>query len=150
KRPEMVGGIKSAMVTRDNLGRPEIAFNLDSEGTKKFAEITSANVGKQLAIILDGELQTAPVIKSPIEAGSGVIEGDYPQQEAFMLASVLENPLKTPLKIEASSQVDPTLGKESIQSGIRASIYGTLLVSAFMIVYYMIAGLVANIALIAN
>jgi len=150
KRPEMTGGIKSAMVTRDNLGRPEIAFTMDSTAADTFGKITRENVGRYLAIILDGELQTAPVIKSPIEGGSGVIEGDYSQQEAFALQAVLENPLKTPLKIEASRLVDPTLGKDSIRSGIKASIYGTLAVSAFMLVYYMIAGLVANVALIAN
>jgi SecD/SecF fusion protein len=150
KRPEMTGGIKTAMVTRDNLGRPEIAFTLDSASADTFARITRDNVGRQMAIILDGELQTAPVIKTAIEGGSGVIEGDYSQQEAFALQAVLENPLKTPLKIEASRLVDPTLGKDSIRSGIKASIYGTLAVSVFMLVYYMIAGMVANVALIAN
>ncbi|HLH53985.1 MAG TPA: protein translocase subunit SecD [Verrucomicrobiae bacterium] len=150
KKAEMTGGIKNAMVTRDNLGRPEISFTLDSVAAKTFGDITTENVGRQLAIILDGQLQTAPVIRSPITGGSGVIEGDYSQQEAFALQAVLENPLKTQLTIEASRLVDPTLGKDSIRSGIRASIYGTLAVSAFMLVYYMIAGLVANIALIAN
>jgi SecD/SecF fusion protein len=150
KKAEMTGGIKSAMVTRDNLGRPEISFTLDSAAAKTFGDITTENVGRQLAIILDGELQTAPVIRSAIVGGSGVIEGDYSQQEAFALQAVLENPLKTPLMIEASRLVDPTLGKDSIRSGIRASIYGTLAVSAFMLVYYMVAGLVANVALIAN
>jgi SecD/SecF fusion protein len=150
KRPEMTGGIKSAMVTRDNLGRPEIAFTMDSAAADTFARITRDNVGRLLAIVLDGELQTAPVIRTAIEGGSGVIEGDYSQQEAFALQAVLENPLKTPLVLEASRIVDPTLGKDSIRSGIRASIVGTLAVSAFMLVYYMIAGLVANVALIAN
>jgi SecD/SecF fusion protein len=150
KRAEMTGGIKTAMVTRDNLGRPEIAFTLDSAAADTFGRITRENVGRQMAIILDGELQTAPVIRSAIEGGSGVIEGDYSPQEAFALQAVLENPLKTPLKIEASRLVDPTLGKDSIRSGVKASIYGTLAVSLFMLVYYMIAGMVANIALIAN
>ena len=150
KRAEMVGGIKSAMVTRDNLGRPEIAFTFDSAAADTFARITSDNVGHQLAIILDGELQTAPVIKTAITGGSGVIEGDYNQQEAFQLQNVLENPLKTPLDIKASRVVDPTLGKDSIRSGLRAAIYGTLAVSAFMLVYYMFAGMVANVALLAN
>jgi len=150
KRPEMTGGIKSAMVTRDNLGRPEIAFTMDSTAADNFGRITRDNVGRQLAIILDGELQTAPVIRTAIEGGSGVIEGDYSQQEAFALQAVLENPLKTPLGLEASRTVDPTLGKDSIRSGIQAAIVGTLAVSAFMLVYYMIAGLVANVALIAN
>jgi len=150
RKPEMTGGIKSAMVTRDNLGRPEIAFTLDSTAADDFGRITRENVGRQLAIILDGELQTAPVIKNAIEGGNGVIEGDYSAQEAFTLQTVLENPLKAPLKIEASRQVAATLGEDSIRSGIYAAIYGTLAVSAFMLVYYMIAGMVANAALIAN
>jgi SecD/SecF fusion protein len=150
RKPEMTGGIKSAMVTRDNLGRPEIAFALDSAAADLFGRITRENVGRQLAIILDGELQTAPVIRNPIEGGNGVIEGDYSPQEAFTLQTVLENPLRAPLKIEASRQVDPTLGKDSIRSGVYAAIYGTLAVSVFMLVYYMIAGMVANVALIAN
>ncbi len=150
KHPEMVGGIKTAMVTRDNMGRPEIAFTLDSNAAETFGRITRDNVGHQLAIILDGELQTAPVIRSPIEGGSGVIEGNYSPQEAFQLQTVLENPLKVPLNIEASRLVDPTLGKDSIRSGIKASVVGTLAVSAFMLVYYMVAGMVANVALIAN
>lgn len=150
KRAEMVGGIKSAMVTRDNLGRPEIAFTLDSAHADEFGRITTENVGRQLAVILDGELQTAPVIRTAITGGSGVIEGDYSQQEAFQLQNVLENPLKTPLDIKSSRVVDPTLGKDSIRSGVRAAVYGTLAVSAFMLVYYMIAGMVANVALIAN
>jgi SecD/SecF fusion protein len=150
RKAEMTGGIKSAMVTRDNLGRPEIAFSLDSSAADLFGKITRENVGRQLAIILDGELQTAPRINSAIEGGNGVIEGDYSAQEAFTLQTVLENPLKAPLKIEASRQVDPTLGKDSIRSGIYAALYGTLAVSAFMLVYYMIAGMVANVALIAN
>ena len=150
KRSEMVGGIKSAMVTRDNLGRPEIRFDLDSEHADLFGRLTTDNIGRQMAVILDGELQTAPVIKSAITGGSGVIEGDYSQQEAFQLQNVLENPLKTPLNIIASRVVDPTLGKDSIRSGVRAAIYGTLAVSAFMLVYYMVAGMVANVALLAN
>jgi SecD/SecF fusion protein len=150
KKPEMVGGIKSAMVTRDNIGRPEIAFTLDSASSDKFGRITRDNVHRQLAIILDGELQSAPVINSPIEGGSGVIEGDFTPQEAYGLQTVLENPLKAPLKIDSSTVVDPTLGKDAIRSGVRASIYGTLAVSAFMLVYYMVAGLVANVALIGN
>jgi SecD/SecF fusion protein len=150
KRPEMVGGIKSAGVTRNNLGQPEIAFRLDSNGADKFGQITRANVGHLLAIVLDGELQTAPVIKSAIEGGSGVIEGKYTPQEAFQLAYVLENPLKAPLSIESSNDVDPTLGIDSIRSGIKASLIGVVLVAAFMLVYYLLAGVVANVALMLN
>jgi SecD/SecF fusion protein len=151
KRAEMTGsGIKSAIVVRGNLGEPEIHFTLDAQGAERFGEITRENVHQRLAIVLDGELYSAPVIQSPIETGSGQITGQFDNKEAFELANVLENPLRAPLKIIQSREVDPTLGKDSIRSGINAAIYGTLAVSAFMLIYYLAAGMVANIALIAN
>jgi SecD/SecF fusion protein len=151
KRAEMDGsGIKSAMVVRGNLGEPEIHFTLDADGAERFAQITRDNVHQRLAIILDKELYSAPVIQTPIETGSGQITGQFDNKEAFELANVLENPLRAPLSIIQSRQVDPTLGKDSIRSGIKAAIYGTLAVSVFMLVYYLIAGMVANVALIAN
>jgi SecD/SecF fusion protein len=151
KRAEMDGsGIKSAMVVRGNLGEPEIHFTLDAKGAERFAEITREHVHERLAIILDKELYSAPVIQTPIETGSGQITGNFDNREAFELANVLENPLRAPLHIIQSREVDPTLGKDSIRSGINAAIYGTLAVSAFMLVYYLAAGMVANVALIAN
>ena len=150
KRAALKGGIKSAMVTRDNLGRPEIAFSFEPAAAERFGQLTSDNVGHLMAIVLDGELQTAPIIKSAITGGNGVIEGDYSQQEAFTLQTVLENPLKAPLRFVAQQSVDPTLGKDAITSGIKASVYGTLAVSVFMLIYYMVAGMVANVALIGN
>jgi SecD/SecF fusion protein len=150
KRAEMVGGIQRAGVTRDNIGRPLILFTLESKSAELFGRITTANVGRQLAIVLDGELQTAPRINSPITGGSGEIEGDFTDEEAFTLRNVLENPLKTPVRIESSSEVDPTLGKDSIRSGIKAAIIGVIAVAIFMLIYYLIAGVVANVALMLN
>jgi SecD/SecF fusion protein len=150
KKPEMVGGIKSAMVARGNLGEPEIHFTLDSEGTVKFGELTTQYTKRRMAIVLDGELYSAPTINEPITSGSGQITGRFDQREAFELQNVLENPLKAPLKVMSSRQVDATLGKEAIRSGIKACVYGVLAVSAFMLVYYMVSGLVANVALIVN
>jgi len=151
KKPEMTGsGIKSATVVRGNLGEPQIDFTLDSEGADRFAEITRQHVHERLAIVLDGNLYSAPVIQMPIETGRGQITGQFDNREAFELANVLENPLRAPLRIIQSREVNPTLGRDSIRSGIKAAIYGTVAVSGFMLVYYMIAGLVANIALLAN
>ena len=151
KRAEMTGsGIKSAMVVRGNLGEPEINFNLDDQGSLRFGEITRENVGRRLAIILDGELYSAPVIQSAIETGSGRITGQFDQKEAFELANVLENPLRAPLKIIESREVDPTLGRDSIRSGVKAALIGVVAVSLFMLVYYVFAGVVANIALALN
>jgi SecD/SecF fusion protein len=148
-KAEMVGGISSAWVSRDNFGRPQIEFRLDSAHSDQFERITEANIGHQLAIVLDGELQTAPVIRSAL-SGGGVIEGDYTEDEARTLVNVLQNPLQAPVHIIDKNEVDPTLGKDSIVSGIKASVYGIIAVAGFMVVYYMFAGAVADVALILN
>src|SRR5207247_7249362 len=114
KKAEMVGGIKSAMVTRGNLGEPEIDFTLDAQGAERFGEITSQHIHERLAIVLDGELYSAPVIQGKIDAGRGQITGHFDQKTAFELQNVLENPLRAPLIIEASRRVAPTLGAASI------------------------------------
>jgi len=142
--------VRSSMVVRGNLGEPQIDFTLNSEAAKRFGEVTRDNVGRQLAIILDGDLYSAPVIQAAIEGGNVQITGSFTIEEAQNLANVLQNPLKAPLKIDSSYDVDPTLGKDSISSGIHASIYGVIFVSAFMLIYYFIAGLAANVALITN
>jgi SecD/SecF fusion protein len=153
KRPEnqLAGDIvENAMAIRGNMGEPQIEFRLNSEGAKRFGEVTRNNIGQRLAIILDGELRSAPVIQSAIETGSGQITGRFTPEEAMQLANVLQNPLRAPLKIASSYDVDPTLGRDSIRSGIHASVAGVLLVSAFMLCYYLLAGIVANVALVAN
>jgi SecD/SecF fusion protein len=142
--------VKNAMVVRGNLGEPQIDFELTPDGAKRFGDVTRENIGHRLAIVLDGELYSAPNIQSAIETGNGQITGNYTIEQAMELANVLQNPLKAPLKIVYSSDVDPTLGKDSIQSGIKASIYGVIFVSGFMLVYYLFAGLAANVALITN
>ncbi len=151
KRAEMDGsGIKNASVFRSNLGEPEIHFNLDTEGAKRFGQITRENIHQRLAIVLDGELYSAPVIQSAIETGSGQITGRFDAKEAWELANVLQNPLRAPLRIIESREVDPTLGKDSIHSGIKAAFIGTAAVIVFMLVYYFLAGFVANVALLLN
>jgi SecD/SecF fusion protein len=153
KKAALTGGIQRAWVMRDNLGRAEISFVLEANAAKTFAEITQKNVHRLLAIVLDGELQSAPVINSPIPNGTGQIEGGstgFTDKEAFTLANVLENPLKNKLDIISSSEVDPTLGRDTIASGIRAAIIGVIAVALFMLVYYLTAGLVANVALMLN
>ena len=142
--------IKSAMVVRGNLGEPQIDFTLTDDGAKRFGETTRENIGHRMAIVLDGELYSAPNIQSAIETGSGQITGSYTIETAMELANVLQNPLKAPLKIVYSSDVGATLGKDSIASGIKASIAGVAFVSAFMLVYYLFAGLAANVALVTN
>ena len=142
--------VANAMMSRGNLGEPEINFMLTSDGAKRFGKVTRENIGRRMAIVLDGELYSAPNINSPIETGNGQITGRFTDQEALELANVLQNPLRAPLKIVSSEDVDPTLGKDSIHSGITASVLALIFVSIFMLVYYRVAGLAANVALIIN
>jgi SecD/SecF fusion protein len=143
--------VTRAMADRDNLtGQPNIRFEMNSEGARLFGDITEQNIGRQLAIVLDGALYSAPVIRSAIMGGSGVIEGDFTIAQAQELAAVLENPLEAPVKIIESREVDPSLGKDSIRSGINASLIGVVAVAAFMLIYYLTGGVIANIALAMN
>lgn len=142
--------VKNAYVSRGNLGELQIDFRLTDDGAKRFGDVTRNNVGHRMAIVLDGELYSAPNINSPIETGSGMITGNYTEASARELANVLQNPLKAPLKIVYASDVDPTLGKDSIKSGIQASLWGVIFVAGFMLIYYRLAGLTANIALVTN
>lgn len=142
--------IKDAMVVHGNMGQPQIDFELTADGAKRFGDVTQANVGHRLAIVLDGELYSAPNIQSPILTGSGQITGNYTYDTAMELANVLQNPLKAPLRIISTSDVSATLGQDAIRSGINASIAGVAFVSLFMLGYYLLAGLAANIALIMN
>jgi len=153
KKPvdDLVGDIiKYAGVSYDNLGQPKIEFELTPDAAIRFGDVTRNNIGHRMAIVLDGELVTAPNINSAIETGSGEITGSYSMDEAKSVANAMQNPLRAPLSIIYSTDVDPTLGKDSIQSGIRAAIYGVLFVSVFMLCYYWIAGIAANIALLTN
>ena len=150
--PNLTGrNVKRANVVRGNMNDPQIAFVFDSDGTAAFAKITTDNVGKQLAIILDGELYSAPVIRTPITGGSGVISGgSMTYDDAKTIADILENPLEAPATIISENRVDPSLGKATISSGIRSAVSGTVAVAAFMAIYYLLAGMVANFALLLN
>lgn len=151
RQHEMTGeNISKARFERDPMtGKPEIGFSLNSVGAAQFAKITEANIGRGLAIILDGELVSAPTIQSRI-SNQGQITGSFSEKEARDLANTLENPLSTPVKIVEERDVDPSLGKDSIEKGFAASKWGVILVSVFMICYYLQSGLVANIGLIFN
>ena len=151
KKTEMTGEhISRAQVSRHPLtNEPEILFELDEKGAEMFGKITQDNLQKRLAIVLDGELISAPTIQSQIR-NRGQITGSYTLEEARQLASALENPLKTPVKIIEERDVDPSLGRDSIQSGLRAAIYGVIAVAGFMAGYYLLAGMIANVALLLN
>jgi len=152
KKPVLTGKhIKRAWANRDQIsGSPEILFELDGEGADIFYDVTRENLKQRLGIVLDGELESAPVIQSAIPGGHGQITGHFDIEEAINLAGVLENPLETPVEIIEASQVSPTLGKDTIASGVQSAILGTLLVAVFMIMYYHRCGLIANIAMVCN
>src|SRR5215813_1193553 len=105
-----------------------VHLRFDSEGAKKFGDITAANVHHRFAIVLDGVIQSAPVIQDAIYGGDAQITGRFTEEEARGLASVLENPLQTPVKIEEERQVSASLGSDSIKSGIYSGIVGFALV----------------------
>ena len=149
--PAVTGGdIRRAWVTRDDLGQPAVGFSLTREGGRRFAELTSANIGRQLAIVLDDKVQSSPVIETPITGGEGIIRG-FSSQEAVDLALLLQaGALPASMTFLGGEYVGPTLGASAVQAGIAASAGGLALVGAFMLVYYRRAGVNALITVIAN
>jgi len=140
---------KPRMDTQNN--ETIVSFTLDRVGAKKFGKATTENVGKQLAIILDGKIISAPSIREPIIGGSGQISGNFTFQSATDLALLLRSgALPAPMNIIEERTVGPDLGKDSIAAGILSLIVGFALVVLFMIYKYRIFGLIANIALITN
>ena len=130
---------------------PTVSFTLDRLGAQKFGRATTDNVGKRLAIVLDGQIVSAPNINEPITSGSGMISGNFTFQEATDLALLLRSgALPTPLLVVEERTVGPDLGEDSIKSGVISLIVGFILVILFMFYKYKIFGLIANTALIAN
>ncbi len=129
-----------------------VSLTLDGEGAKTFFEVTSQLAPRQgrLAILLDGKIQSAPSVKNAIAGGQAQITGRFDEKEARELASVLENPLRTPVTIEETRSVSPTLGSDSIRSGIVSGIGGLALVMLFVLFYYRLAGLIALFGLMIN
>jgi len=130
---------------------PTVSFTLDRIGAQKFGRATTDNVGKRLAIILDGKIISAPNINEPITSGNGMISGNFSFQEATDLALLLRSgALPTPLEVVEERTVGPDLGEDSIKSGVTSLIVGFILVILFMFYKYKLFGLIANTALIAN
>jgi len=128
-----------------------VSFTLDRVGSKRFAKATTSGIGKRLAIILDGKIVSAPVIRSAIVAGSGQISGDFTFQSATDLALLLRaGALPAPLNIIEERTVGPDLGQDSINAGIIALLIGFILVIIFMFFRYRVFGLIANITLLIN
>jgi SecD/SecF fusion protein len=151
KKVEMTGQyITWAGAQRNEVGQPEIVFSLDSTGMQEFGKLTREHVKERMAIVLDGQLLSAPVIKDAIENGNCVISGYFTDKGAQDLANALQNPLSVPLLILSENNVDPTLGADTVKSGVTSAVVGTLAVAGFMVCYYLLAGAVADVALILN
>jgi protein-export membrane protein SecD len=132
-------------------GEPEVIFRLSTGGATKFATVTTANVGKLFAIVLDDEVISAPVIREPIIGGTGSISGSFTVQSANDLAILLRaGSLPAKLTIVEERTVGPSLGRDSIRAGIIAIVVATAAVILFMIVCYGILGFFACLALIVN
>lgn len=163
RRNELTGdNLKDAWADMKVTGQAVIKLKFDGKGTKKFAACTAAyapggdrnpnpNNYRRLAIVLDGTLYSAPRINDAIFSGSAEISGSFTRVEAERLANVLRaGSLPAPVKIVETRFVDPSLGQDSINSGIRSVVIGGVIVLVFMLIYYMFCGLVANIALLLN
>jgi protein-export membrane protein SecD len=140
-----------AKVQMDGYGRPIVGFKLNPEGGRRFGVLTGDNVNRKLAIILDNRVYSAPVIKSRIGGGSGIIEGQFSLQDAKDLALVLRaGALPVPVNIINKYVVGPTLGRDSVQKGQVSTLVGIAMVMLFMVLYYRTSGLIANMALVLN
>jgi preprotein translocase subunit SecD len=152
KRVAAVEGrdLRSARPGIDSNGRPAVNFTLNSEGARKFGDVTGANIGRNLAIILDNRVQTAPVINGRITA-DGIIEGVGSQEEVQNLSLILRSgSLPASLTYLEERTIGPSLGADSIRSGVTASLVGLALIIVFMLVYYRLSGVNAVIALLFN
>ncbi len=141
----------SVEFSQQQFGQPYVSISLDGEGAKIFSDLTGANVDKRLAIVLDGVVQSAPVIREKIPSGRAQITGNFSVDEANDLAIVLRaGALPAPTEIIEERTVGPTLGKDSIRNGLRAILIGGVAVIIFMALYYLVTGLIANLALCLN
>jgi preprotein translocase subunit SecD len=144
--------LKSARTSQDESGLPAVAFTMNPRGARVFADYSTKNVGKRFAIILDNKVISAPVIRTPIIGGSGEISGGFANfQEANELAVLLRaGALPASLQVVQERTVGPSLGKDSIDSGVTASIIGVTAVFLFMLLCYGLFGFFANIAMLVN
>jgi len=144
--------VKNAQVRiGGTFNEPYVSLDLTSRGGQVFATITEKSVGKRLAIVLDEIVRSAPVIREKILGGSAQISGNFTHNEATDLAIVLRvGALPAPVDIVQNLTVGASLGQDSIDKGIYSGLFGTLLVVVFMLIYYRLSGLIANVAMVLN
>lgn len=141
--------LASAQASVDSLGQYAVSFTLTDEGRRIFAEFTTTHIGQPLAIVLDKQVISVPVIETAITEGQGQISGSFTYEEANLLAVQLRyGSLPVPLKVVESKNVGPTLGQESLAKSTLAGAIGLLVVAFFMAAYYRLPGLVADLALL--
>lgn len=153
KRTELSGAeVADARVSIDSqYNEYAVTLKFNSKGARKFDKLTSAHVGERFAIILEGVVQSAPVIRERISGGTAQITGSFSSQDARDLAIVLRaGALPAPVKVVEERSIGPSLGQDSIDQGMNSIIYGCIAVLVFMAFYYRMFGLVANVALIFN
>ena len=142
--------LRNARASVDENNQPAVSFTLNNEGGRKFGNVTGENIGRQLAIVLDGRVQSAPRIESRIST-DGRITGSFTQEEVQNLSLILRSgALPASLTYLEERTIGPSLGADSIRSGVIASVVGLLLVISFMLVYYKLSGVNAAVALIFN
>ncbi len=153
-KESVLGGdaVKDARVDFESTNmQPKISLTFNDKGAKDFGDLTTAHVNERLAILLDGEVLSAPNIREPILSGTAEITGEFKFEEASLLALALRTgSLPVPIHVEEERTIGPLLGKDSIEAGIRATILGGLLIIVFMSIYYFIGGLIASFALTIN
>jgi preprotein translocase subunit SecD len=143
--------ISDATVRVSDVGEPYVSVSFDSVGARLFGEATEKNVGKALAIILDGNVHSAPVIRERIPSGQAQISGGFTFEEASDLAIVLRTgALQAPVQVLEERTVGPSLGADSIRKGVISTAAGALAVFLFMLVYYRLSGAIADLALLLN
>lgn len=142
--------LTEAKVGVDQFNKPAVSISFDKEGARIFERITSDNVGRQLAIILDGVVYSAPRIQERIGGGNAQITGNFTHEEAAKLAIVLRESLPAPMKVIQNVTVGPSLGRDSIAMGVRAALIGGIFVILFMAFYYRLSGVIADYAIIIN
>lgn len=140
--------LTSTSVDASQSGKPEVAFEFNADGARKFGEFTRTHIGDILAIVLDNKIISAPVINSAILEGKGVIEGSFDMKEAAELSSLLNSgSLPVPLSIIQTSKIGATLGKEAVHQSLVAGLVGLALILVFMVTFYYVPGIVACLAL---
>ncbi len=142
-------GVKEAFATMDAEGW-KVYLNLNGDGSKKFDAIAAVNKGRQLAIIVDGEIISAPVLQTDHFGGTAVISGNFTRESSVQLATLLQNPLKNPMTIESENAVSSSYGQSSIDQGTYICIAGLVLTTCFMVFVYKMAGLIAIVGLVIN